>query len=222
QSAVLTRQLATPLALTFTKSGGYDFSWRRSAFPNGNMPMPFDTLVTGVRSGKQAIQSTAYCTLPSYCYIGLYQRGFGEKVTVPSDPQIIAARVKFDYSFAYDAWDSYGAKSAIDLLVRAGINFNSTAYNGLPDVYGGGAPTDRWKKLATLMPLDSVMTDYGEFHATADSSVTIEGYVTPGSDVDFRFGFGFPKGTHKGVTGNYHYAEFVLKKITVTYYKSSQ
>jgi len=207
---------------TFTKSRDYDFSWRRSQFSNGNMPMPFDTAGSSKLIGKQVITSTNYCNSPNYCYLGIYQRGFGEFITIPSDPQIIAAKVTFDYTFDYDAWDSYQAQSEVELLVRASENFKSDAYNELPDAPGGVNPLGRWKKLATLMPRDSVTSAYGEFHAAANGSATIEGYVTPGSEVELRFGFGFPPGTHRGLTGNYHYAEFFLKKITVTYYKTAQ
>lgn len=209
--------------LTATKLPPYDGVWRRSEFPNANMsPLPFDTTGSIYNSGKLVITSNP-CHLPPYCYVGFHSLGYTETIEVPSNPKILGAQIKFDYSFNYTGWDSYGAKTGIDLIMRAPENFNSTAFNQLADVTASPytPPATRWKHIGVLMPLDSVTTDFDEFHASGNGTYTIEGYITPGSNIEFRFGFAFPKGTNKGLTGCYHYGEFRLKKISVTYFTSS-
>ncbi len=200
----------------------YDISWRLSMFSNGNMPLPFDTAGTVLRQGKLVITSNP-CSSPNYCYLGIYMKGLGEVIKVPDDPAILAARIKMEYSFDYDAWDSYGAKNCINLVLRTSSNFASTAFSQLPDAppISYASPSDRWKIAGSLLPWDSVTTDFNEFHAAVNSTVTVEGYVTPGSDIDVRLGFAFPPGTNKGITGCYHHGVFKLKKIIVTYLKST-
>ncbi|HEV7779665.1 MAG TPA: hypothetical protein VGO58_00285, partial [Chitinophagaceae bacterium] len=68
---------------------------------------------------------------------------------------------------------------------------------------------------------DTIDTEFGEFHSSGNSSFSLEGYVIPGTAIDLRLGLGFIKNTVRGLNGSYHYAEFILKKITVKYFKSA-
>jgi len=215
----LVKYIKLPSATTLVRTAPYDDDWKRTGYPNGNMPAPFDTAASNFGTGKIAITSNP-CNNTSYCYLGTHSTGFLEKIKVPSDPYILAAQIKFDYSFDYTGWDTYGAKTAIDLVVKASDNFNSATYKELPNgpvVFSNFA----YKKAGVLLLLDSIITDFGELHASANASFTMEGYVTPGTDIELHFGFSFPVGTNKGLNGCYHYGEFILKKITVSYYKSA-
>lgn len=147
-----------------------------------------------------------------------------QKFKVPSNPEVIAAEIKFDYSYLYTGWDTYGGITGLELVIRADDKLSGSSYNELPERAAGsesGTPADRWKKIATLHPMDTVVADFDEFHANGESSFTIEGYAAPGTEIEVRVGFGYPAGTKKGLNGCYHYAEFILKKITVNYYKTA-
>jgi hypothetical protein len=158
----------------------------------------------------------------SGCRIGFYHDGFLEKFTVPNNNEIIAAEITVDYEYLYTGWDTYSSITGLDMVFRVDDKFFSSEYNSLPVFVNSPftPPLDRWKKMATLYPLDTIDTEFGEFHAEGQSSFTVRGYVAPGSEFEVRAGFGFPFGTHRGMFGCYHYAEFKLKKITVKYLKT--
>jgi hypothetical protein len=151
--------------------------------------------------------------------MGQYFKGYFHQVTVPSDPLIVAAEVKFEYSYIYTGWDTYGARLGIDMIVQA-KNLNGSAYNALPG-YDSSYSSYDWKYAATLYPAVTIDTEFGEFHSSGNSSFSLEGYVIPGTAIDLRLGLGFIKNTVRGLNGSYHYAEFILKKITVKYFKSA-
>jgi hypothetical protein len=200
----------------------FDKSWWNSGHPITNDPPPFDTAGSSFASGK-VIATVNSAISPGKAYLGIYGRGYTKKIKFTNNPEVLAAKIQFHYSFDYTGWDTYGAKTAINLILRtSNNNFNSSAYDELPPPSPFHALNDRWKVIANLLPIDSVTTDFDEIHLAADSVFSIEGYITPGSETDFMFGFAYPQGTNRGLNGCYHYGEFILKKITVTYYKSAQ
>ena len=205
----------------------FEDSWRKTAGHSNDGGYP-DSSTSQFATGKTVLvsNSVSYCaTNPGWagCRLGFCQQGYLQKFTVPANPEIIAAEVKFEYSYLYTGWDTYGGITALDLVVRADNKINSSLYNELPDgpLVEQGSNSDRWKKIATLYPLDTIDAEFGEFHAIVASSFTIEGYVTPGTVFEVKVGFGYPLGTKRGINGCYHYAEFILKKITVNYYKTA-
>ncbi len=193
--------------------------WRRIDLPVKNSTFPFDTS-TNIKQGSIAITSNPCYDLYN-CHIGNYMAGVGESITIPNDPLLLAVRIGMEYSFDYDGWDSYGAGWSINLVFRTSSNFNSPAFNQLDDApYSDDRPDDRWKIAENLMPWTSVGSDYEEFHTTVNSSVTVEGFVVPGSTIDLHLGLGFLPSSNKGLTGCYHYGVFQLKRITITYLKN--
>lgn len=157
---------------------------------------------------------------------GQHLQGFKQSFKVPDDPEIIAADVKFEYSYFYTGWDTYGAILGMDVALEINNELNGPDYNALPVcvVPSWLIPANaenRWKLIANLYPTDTIESDFGEFHGEDNhESFSIGGYVTPGKTVDVKLVMGFRKGAKRGINGSYHYAEFILKKITVTYYKS--
>jgi len=73
-----------------------------------------------------------------------------------------------------------------------------------------------------FLQLDTSKTTLVEKHASVDSSFTLEGYVTPGSELQFRVGYGYLADSWKGINGCYHYGEFILKRITITWLQSGE
>lgn len=216
----------TGQSMTKIVTAPFEGSWRRAAGHTNDGGYP-DSSASQFATGKTTLVSNSMPSCATHlnsnsCKLGFCQQGYLQKFTVPSDPEIIAAEVKFEYDYLYTSWDTYGGITGLDLVVRADQKFNSAPYNNLPDgpLVEPGSNSDRWKKIATLYPLDTIDADFGEFHANGESSFTIEGYVTPGSVFEVKVGFGYPTNTNRGMYGCYHYAEFILKKITVNYYKT--
>jgi hypothetical protein len=220
KASILGKMVQVNQQIFKTETPPYDASWFQSNQAGFNNVYP-DTTASLFSAGK-TIFIYGPPPNPVKVRLGQYCQGYLQAFTVPSNPEIIAAEVKFEYSFFYTGWDTYGARTGMDLVVKADNKLNGSSYNELP-VYDFPYSTQnvRWKKAATLYPADTITSDFGEFHATADSSFTIEGYVTPGSAITLQFGFGFPIETVRGLNGSYHYAEFILKKITITYYKTA-
>ena len=185
-------------SLTKIVTAPFEDSWRRMAGHNNDGGYP-DSSTSQFATGKTVLLSNtvSFCaTNPGWtgCKLGFCQQGYLQKFTVPANPEIIAAEVKFEYSYLYTGWDAYGGITALDLVVKADTKINSSSYNELPDgpLVEPGSNPDRWKKMATLYPLDTIDAEFGEFHANGESSFTIEGYVTPGSQFEVRVGFGYP------------------------------
>lgn len=149
--------------------------------------------------------------------------GFITVMDVPEDPTIIAARIKFDYSFFYTGWDTHGASNSIQLVCGFPRNnqFHSEALMNSTDTLLTKLPCQqRICIMEELMPADSIAGEFGEVHINKQGSYTIDGYTKPGSHLYFYVGFGYAKGSHYGMNGHYLYGEFKVKKVTVTYYKS--
>lgn len=191
--------------------------------PDRHPDMPDITSGTSPRIGTIVTTSTPCDNMAQqngnnfYCHWGSCMYVFKQKFTVPNDPQILSARVRFEYSFEVDGWDTEGAINEIELYTEAGSTFNSTTYNDLPT--GFAISNDHYKKIATLYGRDTVTSDFKEIHINKNSSFTMEGYVVPGAELNFAFGFGYPADTYKGWNGTYRYGVFKLKKITITYLK---
>jgi hypothetical protein len=150
-------------------------------------------------------------------------KGFYTKITVPDDPTIIAARIRFEYSFFYTGWDTHGANNSIQ-LVFGGLrsnDFHSEAMMASTDTLFTDIPCQpRICIMEELMPADSIEGEFGEVHVNKQGSHTIDGYTKPKAQLQFYIGFGYSKGSNYGMNGHYLYGEFRVKKVTVTYYKS--
>ncbi len=206
--------------------------WTFNNYPNREMPRPVNY---SHESATSKISFTSRrCDGAEDCYQGIFAIGYPNNITVPNNPEIIKARIVLEYSFMYTGWDTYGANTAMELMLRTSNRIVSTQVNDLPNstlikpdfVYPPGTvidtPTDGWKTAGILLPPVSVTTDVQEIGARKNGTISFEGFVTPGSNFDVDLGVGYPPGTNKGLHGCYHYCEFQLKKMTVTYLKSSR
>ncbi len=164
----------------------------------------------------------AYTTATDHCILlGPAVYGFRQKITVPSDPLITYAKVRFYFSFYHTGWDTYYAQVQFYLALKASANFICYDYNQMESA---GYPMENWKTPFKLAPNLSC-TDFTvvtDFNRILDSSFAIEGYVTPGSDLNFIIGPCHRSNNYVGNSGSYHYSEFILKKITVTYLKNQE
>lgn len=206
--------------------------WVFNNYPNREMPRPVNY---SHESATSKISFTSRrCDGAEDCYQGVFAIGYPNNITVPNNPEIIKAKIVLEYSFMYTGWDTYGANTAMELMLRTGNRFVSTQVNDLPNsslikpdfVYPSGTlittPTDGWKTAGIMLPPVSVTTDVQEIGARKNGTISFEGFVTPGSNFDVHLGIGYPPGTNKGLHGCYHYCEFLLKKMTVTFLKSSR
>jgi hypothetical protein len=221
QSMLLSKAILMGEKLNKTETPPYDKEWHGGDYVYmSGVP---DTSSSVFLAGK-TVMSYGMPASPIAIRLGQYIQGYKQNFTVPSNPAIIAAEIKLEYSFIYDGWDSYGARLGMDLVLNI-KNISGTDYNNLPDYYlqntNYGAYNTNHKHIATLYPSDTIETDFGEFHAAADTSFTVSGYVTPGTVIELVMGAGYDKYTVRGLNGSYHYAEFILKKISVHYYKTA-
>ncbi len=221
QSMLLSKAIFMGEKLNKTKTPPYDKEWHGGDY--GYMSILPDTSSSVFSAGK-TVMSFGTAPNPLAIRLGNYIQGYKQNFTVPTNPAIIAAEIKLEYSFIYDGWDSYGARLGMDLLLEV-KNISGTDYINLPDYTLTNTNTPSYnvkhKHIATLYPSDTIDTDFGEFHAAVDTSFTISGYVTPGSVIELILGAGFDKNTVRGLNGSYHFAEFILKKITIHYYKTA-
>ncbi|MBK6826193.1 MAG: hypothetical protein IPG86_04700 [Chitinophagaceae bacterium] len=158
---------------------------------------------------------------------GQHLQGYIQKIIVPENPEIVAAEITLNYSYLYTGWDSFGAILGMDIALNASSEFTGPDYAALP-IYvspNGENPNNtnhRWKLVSTLLPTDTINSDFEEFHIeNSNESFTIRGYVTPGKMIDLSFVMGFQLYAKRGINGSYHYAEFIVKKITVNYFKAA-
>ncbi len=151
-------------------------------------------------------------------------QGFTMGKKVPDNPQIIAARVTFDYSFFYTGWDTYGAKNGMELVFGANKYFRSPTLDAWTDtaVFNPGInlPKTKYCILDIFLPLDSITVNFAEVHAQKAGSFTVEGLVKPNEYLSFNVGAGYMKGSVYGLNGHYLYGEFRLTKATITFLKS--
>lgn len=182
---------------------------------------------TGSEFNAGIIRMTYNSLPPNYINrrTGQHLQGFTQKITVPANPEIVAAEIKFDYAYLYTGWDTYGAVLGMDVALKINEEFNGSDYNALPvydSPYGSSSTNHRWKLVSDLYPTDTITSDFGEFHCeSANESFSIRGYVTPGKTIDLQFLMGFRMHAKRGINGSYHFAEFKLKKITVNYFKAA-
>ncbi len=151
-------------------------------------------------------------------------KGFTTSIKVPDNVQIIAARVKFEYSFFFTGWDTYGSKCGLQMVVGANKDFRSTTLDNWTDttIFSSSANYMKVKYcvIDVFMPFDSITTNYGELHAEKQGEFTVDGLVKPNDNLQFNIGAGFMEGSQFGVYGHYLYGEVKLKKVTVTFLKT--
>jgi hypothetical protein len=183
----------------------------QSQFSTGTVKMQYESV---------PVNSSSFRT-------GQHLQGYLQKFTVPDNPEIIAAEITVNYSYLYTGWDTYGAILGMDVAINANSEFTGPDYAALPIYVSpfGENPNNtnhRWKLVSTLLPTDTINSDFEEFHIeNSNESFTIRGYVTPGKTIDLSFVMGFQLHAKRGINGSYHYAEFIVKKITVNYFKAA-
>jgi hypothetical protein len=162
-----------------------------------------------------------YYTVPSF-YRSIHGSTAGLMYTfrVPDNNSIVAARVEFQYSFYFTGWDTKDADFGLHLYLQC-INLASSAFDALPPAHRiGFEPEDKWRNVRLLVPQVVITEEARDFVFTQDSSFVIEGYVRPQQFLKFRIGPGYKSEDHEGINGCYHYGEFILKKIKVSYLKA--
>ncbi len=147
--------------------------------------------------------------------------GFKQTIRVPANPDIVAARVEFEYSFHLTGWDTKEASFRVGLLVQC-VNFVSAQFLALPELYMPGMyPEDKWRRVKELTPVINITEDVKDFEYNDETPFVIEGNVVPGTDMTLSIGPGYRPGDHEGIYTCYHYGEFRLKKIKVSYMKAN-
>ena len=145
-----------------------------------------------------------------------YVSVFRQSVKVPADPTIVEARVKFYYTYFSTGWDTESGVMNTGLVINTSSNYISPAYNNFA-TYNGGPNMADWKKIVVVG--SERFENLRDYSITKDSTFTIIGNVTPGSTIDFKLGMCFkPYSCRVGSFGAYHYTEFILSKIEVSYY----
>ena len=206
--------------------------WTFGNYPNREMPRPVNY---SHESATSKISFTSRrCDGPDDCYLGVFAIGYPNLIPVPDNPEIVKATVVMEYSFLYTGWDTYGANTAVELMLRTNNKIISRQVNDLPNstlikptyTYPVGTtiatPTDGWKTAGILLPPVAVTTDVQEIATRKNGTISFEGYVTPGSNFEVYLGIGYPPATNKGLHGCYHYSEFLLKKMTITFLKATR
>ncbi len=146
---------------------------------------------------------------------------FTQKFQVPDDPLLVTARVEFQYSFMCTGWDTKNASFGIGLYILKPNNFNCPAFDALPLIKENPNPfVERWRRVKNLTPQYNITEDFRQFNHSMDGNFIIEGYITPGSELNFRIDAGYRLEDTDGLYGAYHYGEFKLKKIIITYYRA--
>lgn len=210
----------------------YDAGWWRGCYILPVNFNSFDSMWSNSLSGGIHLR-TPDDPYWAWEYLGLYAKGFRKSVQVPNDPKIVGAKVTFEFNYFYTGYDTYNSKTGLDLIIRTSSNFTGQAYESLPDAsfcrelnlndYTVRPWIGGWKKLATLMPLDSIMTDWGDFMAgdfvIKDHPVTLEGFVTPGSRIDLDFGCQWPYQARTGLFTFHHELSFRLSRIKISWIK---
>lgn len=151
-------------------------------------------------------------------YLSPYINSFKQTIMVPANPVIVAMRIKFHYSYLLTGWDSEEGMFNTSIRINASSGFSSPAYNNMT-INNQTSELMNWRTLASSDYFQKFeeMHDYSK---TKDASFEIEGYVVPGTSVDFKFGIVYYPGSFTGDFGAYHYAEYHLKKMEVTFLKA--
>jgi hypothetical protein len=222
-----------------TKTPPYQATWRWTN-QGGGMTLP-DTSFSQYTSGKSAFVfgPTNGWTMPYR--LGAYSQGMYHDFTVPSNPEIIEAEVRIEYSYLFAGWDTYGGCNGVELVVRANKEFVSPELkslplanqsHGYPATYSGGnqpgyngngngGAADSFRVVSIIIPRDTVTTDIQDWSAEENNGVfTVRGHVYPGNHVKFNFGIGYMVNTARGPNGSYHYLECRVKKVIVTFLKA--
>jgi hypothetical protein len=147
-----------------------------------------------------------------------YVFAFRQSVTVPNNPAIVKAHVKFYYHYFNTGWDTETGHLSTDLVINTSPNFVSPAYNQLA-ARNTPPPMASWKEIKRMASESfNSLRDYSE---SVYDSYVIGGNVTPGSTIDFKFGMSFtPYNNRVGDFGAYHYRNYRLIMIEVSYYKA--
>ena len=204
-------------------SAVYKSAFTRSISIASNNPVDFTTLNIEDNAAKInfSIVSNGISGTPnSYIHrsLGVKMKGFTQKIRIPANPEYVAARIKVEYSCLYTGWDS-GPSSFQPLIgISVSDNFRSAALDSLPTLY----PISYWKIAAIPGSrfINLTPETIKDFRFSAESSFELEGYVIPGSEIEINVGYGMDSGAFMGLYGSYHYGEFTLKQITVTYVKA--
>lgn len=151
-------------------------------------------------------------------YFSPYIYSFRQTIQVPTNPVIVAARVKFYYSYFYTGWDTEEGFFFNSLRIIASSGFNSPAYNDLPLNRQTTEPKV-WRTI-TSSNYAQFFEEIHDYSKKMDTSFQIEGYVVPGSTLDFKVGIVHDPGGYTGHFGAYHYAEYYLKKIEIIFLKA--
>ena len=192
----------------------YSSNWHWTTEGNPNQVYP-DTTGTKFLTAKSVFTFTSGPGMK----LGPYFHGQQASFRVPSDPQIMAMVLRFDYSYMYTGWDTYGAILGMDLVIEANEKYAGPFNLGIPYDYPLST-SHRWKLASHIFPADTVTSDVQSFNRNGDKVFKVVGFVTPGTTIDVKFGVGFRKSAQLGANGSYHYVEFILKKITAEYYTS--
>jgi hypothetical protein len=147
-----------------------------------------------------------------------YIHCFKQTINVPANPVIVAVRLKFYYSYFLTGWDSEVGMLGTSIRISAGSGFNSPAYNNMT-INNQTPELMNWRTIngSDYYQGFQEMHDYTQ---TKDTSFEIEGYVVPGTTLDFKFGIVHYPGSYTGDFGAYHYGEYQLKKIEVNFLKA--
>lgn len=188
---------------------------------NQNRMVP-DTSLSSMAMGKTGIKFSSDNWGEPFG-IGLYADLFKQQVNVPSEPTIVAVEMKLEYSYQYTGWDTYGSVRGLSTFIRFPGLQELHEGNPFPvfDHIGGTFFPD-YRVGSVLMPIDSVETQFEDFLVAGNDSLVAQRYVTPGQVFDIEFGLFFPYETQRGNNGCYHYAEMILKKITIRYLKANE
>jgi hypothetical protein len=106
----------------------------------------------------------------------------------------------------------------MDLIIELSDNVTGSI-NGMDKYDYPLSFNHNWRRLQTLINAKAVSSELQEFNSECEHFVFIFSKlgVTPGTTYKVKLGIGYPKGSRLGAHGNYHYGEFVLKKITAAY-----
>ncbi len=192
------------------------------AFHHNNYAvMDPDTVLSNFATGKIAM-SLASDGWAEEMGLGLNNNIFQQEITIPSNPLIVAAEIKLEFSYLYTGWDTYGSVRALYTLLRT---------QGLEDVQNSAWPEFDFKTgsyfppfriTGAIQPLDSIQTDFDDFIISGSDSIVMHRYILPGAKFNLEFGLGIPYDTRRGEIGCYHYAEMTLKRITIKYLKAGE
>jgi hypothetical protein len=147
-----------------------------------------------------------------------YIHCFKQTINVPANPVIVAVRLKFYYSYFLTGWDSQAGMLGTSIRISAGSGFNSPAYNDMT-INNQTPELMNWRTL-DWSDYDQGFQEMHDYTQTKDTSFEIEGYVVPGTTLDFKFGIVHYPGSYTGDFGAYHYGEYHLKKIEVNFLKA--